>query len=588
MKTSLPLTIAVTGHRDIEASDVASVDATFRNWLLELVSAYPFTPLRLLTGLAEGADRMAARVFCDLRASLIREGNRPASEWEMVAVLPMAEEGYRDDFPESVGEFDDLLSQATAVITLSGPSTEDLRAHPELRVDRYEALGRRLVRHSNILAAFWDGQYIDRRGGASHMVRLKLEGDAEAVSSFSIARHDCGPVWRLPVNRKSNKNIAGIAEASPQEPVWLYPEGAHLSKVSFEASWRAMDQFNARQQTCLDPASVEQSVQWLSPSHQASEDLRQKLGLLDRRTVGVYAAADIMAMKIEGRRLWLMRALYGLGGLLALCLWTALDNVLQLWMAAGYVVLVIAIFVGVRKIRRRELSDDPLSYRFLAEALRVQTYWSIAHVREHPARREAPQGHSENWEALRALDSLLSQQAQEIGWAREALRIGALDPDCVRNLNDDLRSAHLEHWIKDQLSYFKRAERRHEKRIQNIGRASVACAVLAIVSAAGVVAIDVSKLFPEEIRHFFAIPAAVFPPFALLLESYSDRLALEEQQKSAIRMQSVFGRAAQAWNGRRTGARERDHLIRSLGQEALAECAYWLVLRKSKPTKIPT
>jgi len=116
----------------------------------------------------------------------------------------------------------------------------------------------------------------------------------------------------------------------------------------------------------------------------------------------------------------------------------------------------------------------------------------------------------------------------------------------------------------------------------------MALATLAIVAAIGVLTVDTFQIGARDLRHAFAISAAVFPAIALLLQSYSDKMALDEQQKNAVRMQSVFSRAKEGMARNGLNGYRSAHLIRAIGQEALTECAYWLVLRKSKPPKMPT
>ena len=71
MPELLPFTVAVVGHRDLRAEDIpvleASVEATLRS-LQEEASA---TPIMILSALAEGADRLAARVALKLGMRLV-------------------------------------------------------------------------------------------------------------------------------------------------------------------------------------------------------------------------------------------------------------------------------------------------------------------------------------------------------------------------------------------------------------------------------------------------------------------------------------------------------------------------------------
>lgn len=586
MKSNIPITIGITGHRDVTIGDISSAAVDFSNWLVEFARGHQHTPLRLLTGMAEGADRMAARVFIEVRDKEFLSGNRVSSDWELIALLPFDAEAYKNDFPNSTEEFDELLKQATSVVTLMSPDLEAIHSNPDLRTYCYEALGRHFVQHSNILVAFWDGVNTHLRGGTSHVVQMKLDSGNIAAASFSAAMHDCGPVWHIPVRRSAD----AIGSSTQRElPAWLTPSVGHNSLETAQSHWQQIDKFNAVSEDIVTPESLKKQSAYLSPDVDSYLRLWRQLGLLDQKVLNVQSTADIVAQKFDRARMRLTRLLYILGGLLAAALWTGLDDIFQPFMAAAYVVIVVSIYVVFRLLRRPELRDDGLSYRFLAEALRVQLYWSLEHITDDMCRRgESEIENCSSSEIMCVLDALLSQQSQEIGWVREALRIGALDPRKGNKLDLTTKMAHIEHWISDQLNYFRKAEVRHEKSAKKIQFASFLFVAFGIMGAAAVVYHDSMSLHDETLRHIFAISAAVFPPWALLLESFKDRLALEEQQKSCRRMIAIFDRANTRLKGQKEDSKQLPLLIKSLGREALAECAYWLVLRKSKPPQMPT
>src|SRR6516225_11001210 len=100
----LPLVIGVTGHRDLREADVPRLETEVARVIAALRADYlqndAETPIIVLAALAEGADRLVARVALALGARLI-------------APLPMPPEEYRRDFepglaPGNVAEFDAL------------------------------------------------------------------------------------------------------------------------------------------------------------------------------------------------------------------------------------------------------------------------------------------------------------------------------------------------------------------------------------------------------------------------------------------------------------------------------------------------
>src|SRR5262245_46872451 len=151
----LPLVIGVTGHRDLREQDVPRLEQEVAAVLAGLRRDYlrgdKETPIVVLSALAEGADRLVARVALQLGAQLI-------------APLPMPLDEYRRDFepglkPGNIAEFEELFVRAIAapVMPLQGRSLEMLQTDHHARNEQYRQLGIFLTQHCHILLALWDG-----------------------------------------------------------------------------------------------------------------------------------------------------------------------------------------------------------------------------------------------------------------------------------------------------------------------------------------------------------------------------------------------------------------------------------------------
>ena len=81
----LPLIVGVTGHRDLRPEDLHALEGLVRRVIEEVKDAHPHTPLLLLSPLAEGSDRLVARVALELGVRL-------------VVPLPLPLELYEQDF----------------------------------------------------------------------------------------------------------------------------------------------------------------------------------------------------------------------------------------------------------------------------------------------------------------------------------------------------------------------------------------------------------------------------------------------------------------------------------------------------------
>ena len=141
-------TVGVTGHRVLD--DVETITQEIDTALKQIGVSFA-APFVVYSALAEGADRLVARRACDLLAA------------RLAAILPLPQADYMADFLEdhSKAEFLDLLALASDVVELPA-----VRA----RTVAYEAAGRYILDHSDLLIAIWDGQPPCGQGGTGQIV----------------------------------------------------------------------------------------------------------------------------------------------------------------------------------------------------------------------------------------------------------------------------------------------------------------------------------------------------------------------------------------------------------------------------------
>jgi hypothetical protein len=176
--------IGVTGARALAADAVPALTAAAEQ-VLRLIrdeiaglardplvaGTYDRAPplLRLLSPLAEGADRLVAEAGLSLG-------------YRLEAPLPFAADEYRKDFedrPGSVAEFEALLGRAEQRLELDGGRGDD-------EDDSYEAVGRHVVANTDLVIAVWNGRQAAGRGGTGDIVRFALQTGV--------------PVWWMPVS----------------------------------------------------------------------------------------------------------------------------------------------------------------------------------------------------------------------------------------------------------------------------------------------------------------------------------------------------------------------------------------------------
>src|SRR5487761_744084 len=207
----LPIVIGVTGHRHLRDADLPSHREHVREFFAQLRRRYPSTPLRIVTALAEGADRLVAEVA-------LAEGH------ELLVPLPLEPEDYERDFPASTAEFHSILQRippGQVFVLPRDPGSDHERLSPhDQREKRYRAVGMFLAQQSHLLLALWDGQQTDSSAGTAAVVRMKLDGPSGLPEAGlrPLDAEDGGPVYHIHAPR------AGETAHAPEKPKWLLPQ----------------------------------------------------------------------------------------------------------------------------------------------------------------------------------------------------------------------------------------------------------------------------------------------------------------------------------------------------------------------------
>lgn len=168
--TAPVLRIGVTGHRRL--ADQGAVAAAVRSALhreIPRAAGLPALPaVRILSCLAEGADRLVARVVLEAPAAAL------------CAVLPLAPAEYAAAFdgPSSRQEFDELLHRDPDPVCLHPrPLAEEFPGldAAAARQAAYRNAGRHMVDRCDVLVAVWDGEPARGPGGTAEIVAYALE-----------------------------------------------------------------------------------------------------------------------------------------------------------------------------------------------------------------------------------------------------------------------------------------------------------------------------------------------------------------------------------------------------------------------------
>ena len=170
----VPILLGAAGHRRIESTDARLADA-IRDQCVRLRKRYTHSPFVILSSLAEGADRLVARVAMKELSA------------ELIAVLPMPPKEYERDFhtAELKAEFRGFLSRALFVKEAPVPQGgASWTVEGEARNRQYARAGAIVADHAQVLFAIWDGKPARGTGGTGDQVAWFQRGGTPSEYSL--------------------------------------------------------------------------------------------------------------------------------------------------------------------------------------------------------------------------------------------------------------------------------------------------------------------------------------------------------------------------------------------------------------------
>ncbi|MGH8279348.1 MAG: hypothetical protein ACRETQ_07270 [Gammaproteobacteria bacterium] len=567
----VPLVIGVTGHRDLVQQDLPRMREALKVFFACLHRQYPHTPLRLLSPLAEGADRLVAQLALEHGA-------------ELVVPLPMPEQEYRKDFPHSLAEFDALKAQATITYTLPEPAgtTERGTDFSGSRRDAcYEQVGVHIVKHAQLIVALWDGVASADRGGTAHIVRHAMSGATDTASA-NLAQ-SFGPakaIWHLRIPRVNGSNDQRVEAIAPYHTAsWRFSDNRNQERPFNAAAghWpgkefghlQSLEIFN-RDASALAPQRVQESVEALLPAGVSGK-------LLDpsERITHAFVAADLISAKYNKMAYKLWKWIFVLAGVMIL----GFQSYVHLWSHSLLLLLYPAAFIAMTVaysiLHRRRLDDRFIDARILAEALRVTIYWRLAGIR------------------ARAVDQYLGRHMGAIGWTPAAV-LGLLTlppPDAEFAQRNGLSIAD-QFWIAQQLKYYQRQSLRQGKRVNLYRRFAGSLYALTLVVSIGIAIYGAVVTRPSVLRAILILLMASGPPVAVLWIAYAEKQGWERHVKEYTRNAALFAHAHEQivnFTSSQSSAvfPHIQAVVLELGREALWENAEWAVLHRVKPPALP-
>jgi hypothetical protein len=398
LPVGVPLVLGVTGHREFRPGDEEPLRTLVTSVMGDIRLRCAHTPLILLTPLAEGADRLVAKVALD------------AGAW-LVVPMPFAraqyEATFRDD--DSRRKFAELVShpRTLRVFHLDLPGALD--AATRRRVS-YLCTGAYVARHSQVLIALWDGRPAEGLGGTAAIVDYRRTGRLDidpkllqlfeqVPEPFTIPQRpldapEFGPVYHIVTPRPGlHHPVPSDALTLHRLALRMYDDHPAQAAAYFEQLQQRWERIDADNETW--PAGAR-------PTTSSPADREPMIGALAVAGAG----ASTIARTNQGHTYGALSFIF-LVILVAAVAFEGYAHLVSSESAASLTALTLYVaLIAVAYVRYRDgrISQTAFQdHRALAEGLRVQLAW-----------RRAGLSHS-------VADFYLRKHADELTWIRDAV-----------------------------------------------------------------------------------------------------------------------------------------------------------------------
>jgi hypothetical protein len=572
--------VGVSGHRDLQPADLPGLRDSVTSFVRQLKEHLPDTQVRLIVGMAEGADLLVAETAVALNIGV-------------EAVLPMPLEHYAADFDPSTFQcLKQLLAHpCVSCVELSAPpgcEAATARLSAAQRDAMYVNLTDALIRRSSLLLALWDGKVSSLSGGTADTVLRYLglrtdEHPGPETLELTEAQEEADTGERMVYWTPTARSGGGVVSES-QSPcfLWSAPDGSLQLQYAMPATLMSqlahLNSYNLEFQQLTEAGR-------LDPGSSLIDALPESVPPPERRLLEhmdtQYRKADALAVHYQRRsdRLFHLFGIMAFGMGLAYLVYEKLteDRIVLI----AYVLILLSSLGVYYVLQGKRWFGKHLTYRALAETLRARFYLRLA-------------GADCDVDAAEVLALSGIDRFHGFGWIAFVLKGiepsevtvhphsgAAYDAGCVERA-----------WIENQHAYFTRkvaALERSSRRMKRL-RQGIFVVILATIS--------VLFIFGHTLHRFdmgIGVPLQNILTFtmgllAVLLgvwELHQDKMATRELLWQYRNQLTHFGRA-RAQLARMIPGRTRTAVLAELGKDSLMESYLWAIHRYHREHEPPT
>ncbi len=593
---NIPILVGITGHRDIQ--DEQGLTEHIKKILLDICKKYEASPILLLTPLAEGADRAAAKAVIGIKQTNV-------SRVAYLVVLPMDEEEYLGTFmdEESVSEYNSLKSQAAGCYKVPIRKSLDIDSivsTEERHSKLYANIGTYMALNTQILIAAWNGaeepdQIAIKNGGTYYTLRARLLGfydDEYGYGENCLANREFGPVYWIKTMRKSSAYLAeGTPVVGPLYPD--YPIAGYL----YEEILARLDGYNGdiSKMRLQSADSIDLSYRRFV-THTYTENSEQKSEVFsfdqsENLLINRYSAADALSSHYQIKRRWdiIFLIVLAFSALLIFELYSG--PLAKSWLMILYsAIYLLGSFYYLFRIKAGKHHEKYIQYRGIAEGLRVQFFWHLSGI------------------GARVSDKYLTKQKGPNDWIRIALNNALLlcnanagqSQQCQQFQNDDtsyldgIFTAH-KLWMLNQYDYYSRAWPKKEKKAYLQKKAEAVLFAIGLLLAVVIVCLDAYRSAAVGIHSWIVFAVGFLPVVIASYKVFAELFAFSRLARKYKWMMMTYSIALHEFERIKNSyghdpeafVRKSRKLFYDIGTEALLENDEWIGVFEEKAPEMP-
>ncbi|MEH6457884.1 MAG: hypothetical protein V7749_16270 [Cocleimonas sp.] len=555
----IPITIGITGHRDIHLDNLALISEQLKTIFKYFKKQYPDSPLILISPLAEGADQLVANIANELQI-------------DIYAVLPMPEEEYKKDFDKA-----DVKSNFEALLLIAAHRRVLTEFNPETQRSLcYANVGKWVVDQCDVLIALWDGNKNELTGGTGEIVNYALTGELPSLEQhlnkdwIALQR----PVLHIESPRQSGHldtvTNTEINVYHTHKAFEDYKQVDFSKSISEITSLKNINDFNRE----VDKQNRANGYPLLDKNENEFPDHLYFIHEL-------YLKTDLVANEFQATLKRYTFLFYSLTTALMITLLLYFRILPLTIVLAIYVLIYIATILISIRIKNSDYQQKYHLYRIIGELSRLFFFFSLSKEKKgkESIKRESVLNN------YRELQYITRKLGSDNEWVVDVLRKIKLF-ETLHPSNNTFEQPMLlvkKHWIEDQYNYFTKAQARDEKKLRRLDLIGIALFAISLLCGISLFIISLTTyVVPELLKPIVNMIIAVSAGFGGIIKTYTYTMGYGELSGRYKLMSTLFGNSLTKMNKKNSN---HDAVFEQLWWEAVMENVEWFSLKNSRLIK---